>query len=63
MTDRTPIPPRDVSPEGPSHNRRIPPLVWIVLGLLVIALGIGAVGGFGMNHAEQAKSAPAASPP
>jgi hypothetical protein len=28
-----PVPPRDASPEG--RNRRIPPLVWIVLLLLI----------------------------
>ena len=48
MSDPRPIPPSDVSPEGLSHTRKVPPLVWIILALLVIVLGIGLVGGFGM---------------
>jgi hypothetical protein len=60
MTDRHSIPPSDVSPEGPSHTRKVPPLVWVILALLIIVLGIGTIGGLRMNHAEQAKSAPAA---
>lgn len=57
MTEQRPIPPRDVSPEGPSHNRRIPPLVWVILTLVIAVLAIGTVGGLNMNHAEQAKTA------
>ena len=56
MTDQRPIPPRDASPEGPSHNRRIPPLVWVILALVIAVLAIGLVGGLGMDHAEQAKA-------
>jgi hypothetical protein len=57
MSEQRPIPPRDVSPEGPSHNRRIPPLVWVILALVFAVLAIGTVGGFNMNHTEQAKAA------
>jgi hypothetical protein len=57
MTDPRPIPLEDVSPAGPSHNRRIPPLVWVILALVIVVLGIGLVGGgVGMNHSEQAKA-------
>ena len=38
MTER-PIPPADVSPEGPSHNRRVPPLVWVIAVLLLATFG------------------------
>ena len=57
MSDQRPIPPDDVSPEGISHTRRIPPLVWVILALLVLVLGIGAVGGFNQSHTERAKPA------
>lgn len=57
MSDQQPIPPQDVSPEGVSHTRKIPPLVWVILALLVLVLGIGAVGGFNQTHTEQAKPA------
>ena len=57
MTEQRPIPPSDVSPEGPSHNRRIPPLVWVILALVIAVLAIGAVGGLNMNHTEQTKAA------
>jgi hypothetical protein len=60
MTDQRQIPPADVSPEGPSHNRRIPPLVWVILALLLVVLAFGAVGGFGMIHTGQARDAPIA---
>ena len=36
MTDQQtsrPVPPRDASPDG--HNRRIPPLVWIIVAALI----------------------------
>jgi hypothetical protein len=55
MSDQRQIPPEDVSPEGISHTRKIPPLVWVILALLVLVLGIGAVGGFSQNHTEDAK--------
>jgi hypothetical protein len=57
MSEPRPTPPRDASPEGPSHNRRIPPLVWVILALVVAMLAIGSMGGLKMNHAEQAKTA------
>jgi len=60
MPDEHPIPPQDVSPEGVSHTRKVPPLVWVILALLVLVLGIGAVGGFNQTHTEQAKPAAAA---
>jgi hypothetical protein len=67
MADPTPIPPpippKDVSPAGKSHTRRIPPLVWVILALVVLVLGIGLSGGFGMNHADKAKAVSAAAPP
>jgi hypothetical protein len=57
MADQRPIPPSDVSPEGPSHNRRIPPLVWVILALVIAVLAIGSVGGLNMHHADQARAA------
>jgi len=57
MTDHRNIPPRDVSPEGAAHNRRIPPLVWVILALVLIALAVGAFGGFNMHHADQVTAA------
>jgi hypothetical protein len=57
MTEQRPIPPSDASPEGPSHNRRIPPLVWVILALVIAVLAIGVVGGRHMDHTEQAKTA------
>ena len=55
MTEQRPVPPSDTSPEGPSHNRRFPPLVWVILALVIAALAIGTVGGLNMNHTDQAK--------
>jgi hypothetical protein len=60
MTDQRPIPPSDVSPEGLQHTRRVPPLVWVILALVIVVLGVGLVGGLGMDHAEQAKATSAA---
>ena len=62
MTEQRPVPPADASPEGPSHNRRIPPLVWIILALVVAVLAVGMFGGLNMNHAEQAKAEAASTP-
>lgn len=56
MTEQPPIPPSDMSPEGPSHTRRIPPLVWVILALVLAVLAIGAVGGLNMNHTDEAKA-------
>ena len=55
MTEQSRIPPRDISPEGPSHTRKVPPLVWVILALVIAVLAIGAVGGLNMNHTDQAK--------
>ncbi len=33
MSDQRPVPPQDVSPEGVSHTRKVPPLVWVILAL------------------------------
>jgi hypothetical protein len=60
MTEQSRIPPKDVSPEGPQHTRKIPPLVWVILALVIAVLAIGLVGGLGMDHAEQAKATSAA---
>ena len=57
MTDPRHIPPRDMSPEGPQHTRKIPPLVWVILALVIGALGYGLVGGgLDRTHSEQAKA-------
>jgi hypothetical protein len=42
MTER-PIPPADASPEGASHNRRVPPLVWVIAAALVAMFGYMAI--------------------
>ena len=42
MTER-PIPPADVSPEGVSHNRRVPPLIWVIAALLIAMFGYMAL--------------------
>lgn len=42
MTER-PIPPSDVSPEGVSHNRRVPPLVWVIAAALIVVFGYMAI--------------------
>lgn len=62
MADQRPVPPRDASPEGPSHNRRVPPLVWVILALLIGVLAIGTVGGFNTDHTDRAKAASSATP-
>ena len=60
MTEPSPVPPHDVSPEGLSHNRRVPPLVWIILALL-IALGVYA-GVSAMKHPRQATATSSTAP-
>ena len=46
-----------MSPEGPQHTRKIPPLVWVILALVIGVLGYGLVGGgLDMTHSEQAKA-------
>lgn len=59
MTDHNPpppIPPRDASPEG--RNRRIPPLVWIVLALLVAWLVIALIQRGGVDRSPHGGTAP-----
>lgn len=52
MTEPGNVPPHDVSPEGMAHTRRIPPLVWIILALLI---AWGAYAGVNaMNHPREA---------
>jgi hypothetical protein len=53
--------PRETSPEGASHNRKVPPLVWIVLAIVLAVLAFSAVsGGLGMRHSDAAKATAAA---
>jgi hypothetical protein len=57
MSDPQNVPPRDTSPEGPSHNRKVPPLVWIVLAIVLGVLAYSAVsGGLGMRNSDAAKA-------
>lgn len=61
MADPHPIPPADVSPEGSSHNRRVPPLVWVILALLIGLAAYAFIGGgLSMPHADAAKTPVAA---
>jgi hypothetical protein len=61
MSDPTasrPVPPRDASPEG--RNRRIPPLIWIIVALLVVWFIIAGVMRRGVDNTPQGGSTPAA---
>ena len=55
-----PIPPSDVSPEGISHNRRVPPLVWVIAAALVVVFGYMAIQARG--HDSYKPPAPAEAP-
>lgn len=60
MTEPRPVPPHDVSPEGLSHTRRVPPLVWIILALLI---GLAAYAGVSaMKHPSQATATSSTAP-
>lgn len=60
MTEHRPIPPQDVSPEGLSHTRKVPPLVWIILALLI---GLGAYAGVSaVNHPKEATATSSTAP-
>jgi hypothetical protein len=54
MSDQRPIPPSDVSPEGPSHNRRIPPLAWVILALVIAVLAYGVVASMKSDSGDRA---------
>lgn len=60
MTEPENVPPHDVSPEGLAHTRRVPPLVWIILALL-IALGAYA-GVNALNHPREATGTSSTTP-
>ena len=60
MTDRNP-PARDASPEG--RNRRIPPLVWIILAVVVAWLIGIAVWRQGVDRTPHGGTMPRASQP
>ena len=55
-----PIPPRDASPEGASHNRRIPPLVWIILAIVIAWIGYAFLQSRGQDPYKAPAPAPAA---
>lgn len=61
MSDQRPVPPSEMSPEGPEHTHTVPPLVWVILALVIAVLAIGVVGGgLGMSHTDQAEATAAA---
>jgi len=53
-----PVPARDASPEG--HNRRVPPLVWIILALLVGWFVFAAIQKGGTHRTPQGGTTPSA---
>ena len=59
MTER-PIPPADVSPEGVSHTRRVPPLVWVIAAALIVMFGYMAIQS--RNHEAYKPPVPAEAP-